>query len=93
MPFEMFNCARFACEQFLVTIIQECICCVMLRYDMEGYIPRTDPGPVIGGADYCDTPGGCERWNFDMNPPRDQFLDYYLAPFEAAIKNAAPVCG
>ena len=36
-------------------------------YDLEGYIPRTDPTPRPPSS-YCDTPGGCERWNFDANP-------------------------
>lgn len=57
-------------------------------YDMEGYIPRTDPGSISGG--YCDTPGGCERWNFDMTPPVADFVDYYLPPFRAAIERSRP---
>ena len=59
-------------------------------YDMEGYIPRTDPPKIPDSDDYCDTPGGCQRWNFDMNPPREQFIDYYLRPFQAAITQAHP---
>ena len=57
-------------------------------YDMEGYIPREDPGKIDGG--YCDTPGGCQRWNFDMTPPLDQFVDFYLKPFKAAVQRARP---
>ena len=37
-------------------------------YDMEGFLPRTDPQPPPASG-RCDTPGGCERWNFDMSPP------------------------
>ena len=57
-------------------------------YDMEGYIPRVDPGKIDGG--YCDTPGGCQRWNFDMTPPLDQFVDFYLKPFKTAVQRARP---
>lgn len=56
-------------------------------YDMEGYIPRTDPQPPPASGT-CDTPGGCERWNFDMRPPLGDFHDYYLVPFKAAVQRA-----
>lgn len=58
-------------------------------YDMEGYIPRTDPQPHPPSG-YCDTPGGCERWNFDMTPPRRDFNGYYLKPFDGVITRAHP---
>ena len=56
-------------------------------YDMEGYIPRTDPQPPPASG-RCETPGGCERWNFDMVPPKDQFVRYYMPPFQAAAQRA-----
>ena len=30
-------------------------------YDLEGYIPRSDPLPRPPSST-CDTPGGCQRW-------------------------------
>ena len=41
-------------------------------YDLEGYIPRKDPGKIPSA--YCDTPGGCERWNLDATPPMRDFV-------------------
>ena len=32
----------------------------------------------------------CHRWNFNADPPLDQFADYYMPPFETAIKKADP---
>eukprot|EP00041_Stephanoeca_diplocostata_P025797 m.683376 g.683376 ORF g.683376 m.683376 type:complete len:798 (-) comp22829_c0_seq1:1822-4215(-) len=58
-------------------------------YDMEGYIPRVDPQPHPPSG-YCDTSGGCERWNFDMVPPQRDFLGYYLKPFEEVITKSRP---
>ena len=57
-------------------------------YDFEGYIPRVDDGPLPSG--YCDTKGGCERWNSDSIPPKADFIDYFLVPFKAAIQRAEP---
>ena len=56
-------------------------------YDLEGYMPRTDPQPRPRSST-CDTLGGCQRWNFDASPPKADYASYYMAPFEAAIKNA-----
>ena len=57
-------------------------------YDLEGYIPRTDPQPTPASG-RCVTPdAGCERWNFDMRPPPADFHDYYLPPFKAAVERA-----
>ena len=54
---------------------------------MEGYIPRTDPMPRPPSA-FCDTTGGCQRWNFDASPPLSDFVDYYMPPFKAAVQRA-----
>jgi beta-glucosidase-like glycosyl hydrolase len=56
-------------------------------YDLEGYEPRTDPKPRPASA-RCDTPGGCQRWNFDASPPVNDYVNYYLAPFYAAVSKA-----
>lgn len=56
-------------------------------YDMEGYIPRTDPLPRPSSAT-CDTQGGCQRWNFDASPPLSDFVDYYMPPFKDAVQRA-----
>lgn len=57
-------------------------------YDFEGFIPRVDNGPIPSG--YCDTAGGCQRWNSDSTPPKADFVDYFLLPFKAAIERADP---
>lgn len=56
-----------------------------IGYDMEGYIPRTDPQPRPASST-CDTPGGCQRWNMDASPPQRDIDAYYLPPFTAAVK-------
>jgi hypothetical protein len=56
-----------------------------LGYDMEGYIPRTDPQPRPASST-CDTPGGCQRWNFDASPPQRDIDAYYVPPFTAAVR-------
>ena len=56
-----------------------------IGYDMEGYIPRTDPQPRPASST-CDTPGGCQRWNFDASPPQRDIDAYYLPPFTAAVR-------
>ena len=55
-------------------------------YDMEGFIPRTDPLPRPATA-ACDTPGGCQRWNFDASPSARDFNAYYMAPFTAVMSS------
>ena len=55
-----------------------------IGYDLEGYIPRTDPLPRPPSST-CDTPGGCQRWNFDASPPQRDVAAYYLPPFTAAV--------
>ena len=57
------------------------------RYDMEGYLPRTDPEPRPPSST-CDTAGGCQRWNFDASPPLSDFVDYYMPPFRSAVQRA-----
>eukprot|EP00949_MAST-11_sp_MAST-11-sp1_P001970 g1970.t1 len=57
-------------------------------YDFEGYIPRVDPGPIRSG--YCDTPGGCARFNSDSTPPKRDLHSYFLVPFKAAVQRANP---
>ena len=52
---------------------------------MEGFIPRTDALPRPASST-CDTPGGCQRWNFDAKPPARDAEDFYLVPFFAAAK-------
>jgi hypothetical protein len=59
-----------------------------LAYDLEGYIPRTDPLPRPASA-LCDTPGGCQRWNFDALINDRDLHSYYAAPFVAAIEAGA----
>ena len=54
-----------------------------VAYDLEGYIPRTDPLPRPA-AGTCDTGGGCQRWNMDALPPARDLAGYYLPPFLAA---------
>jgi len=54
-----------------------------VAYDLEGFIPRTDPQPRPA-AGTCDTGGGCQRWNFDALPPARDLDGYYLPPFLAA---------
>lgn len=54
-------------------------------YDLEGFIPRTDPLPRPASA-VCDTPHGCERWNFDGSPPKRDYADFYLPAFRAAVE-------
>lgn len=56
-------------------------------YDLEGFEPRTDPQPHPASG-RCDTPGGCQRWNFDGSPPLQDYVNYYLAPFYAAVVKA-----
>jgi beta-D-xylosidase 4 len=55
-----------------------------ISYDLEGYIPRTDPlpRPTTGT---CDTSGGCQRWNFDASPRPEDLSGYYAPPFQAAV--------
>ena len=59
-----------------------------VAYDMEGYIPRTDPLPRPASA-ICDTPSGCQRWNFDALVNLRDLNGYYAAPFVAAISSGA----
>ena len=59
-----------------------------VAYDMEGYIPRTDPQPRPASAT-CDTPGGCQRWNFDALVNARDLNGYYAAPFVAAVSAGA----
>ena len=47
-------------------------------------MPRSDPQPRPASGT-CDTPGGCQRWNFDAMPPQRDLDAYYLAPFRAAV--------
>eukprot|EP00054_Salpingoeca_dolichothecata_P016214 m.94675 g.94675 ORF g.94675 m.94675 type:complete len:813 (+) comp21873_c0_seq1:123-2561(+) len=54
-----------------------------LAYDLEGYIPRTDPQPRPESGT-CDTGGGCQRWNFDAKPPLKDLQEFYLPPFQGA---------
>jgi beta-glucosidase-like glycosyl hydrolase len=54
-----------------------------VAYDLEGYEPRTDPLPRPPSGT-CDTPSGCQRWNFDARPPARDLTGYYLPPFIAA---------
>jgi hypothetical protein len=56
-----------------------------IGYDLEGYMPRTDPQPRPASST-CDTPSGCQRWNFDASPPQQDTDSYYLPPFTAAIQ-------
>jgi hypothetical protein len=58
-------------------------------YDLEGYIPRTDPLPRPASGT-CDTLGGCQRWNFDAFPPSRDLEAYYMAPFVAALSGTQP---
>lgn len=74
-------------------------------YSLEGYIPRIDPTPrPVSGT--CDTPSGCQRWNYDAYPPSTDLQNYYMVPFQTAVNigvrsimcayNAvygAPACG
>ena len=55
-----------------------------IAYDLEGFIPRTDPLPRPPTGT-CDTPGGCQRWNFDASPRPEDLSGYYSPPFQAAI--------
>jgi len=59
-----------------------------VAYDMEGFIPRTDPLPRPASAT-CDTPSGCQRWNFDAFVNERDLNGYYAAPFVAAISAGA----
>lgn len=60
----------------------------LCSYDLEGFIPRTDVLPRPPTA-VCDTPGGCQRWNLDGSPPARDFAQFYIAPFNVAVKNAS----
>ena len=64
-----------------------------VAYDLEGYIPRTDPLPRPA-AGTCDSPGGCQRWNFDALPPARDLAGYYMPPFlaAAAVNVSAYMC-
>ena len=57
-------------------------------YDLEGYEPRTDPQPRPASST-CDTPGGCQRWNFDARLNDRDLHAYFAAPFLAAIDAGA----
>jgi hypothetical protein len=38
----------------------------------------------------CDTPGGCQRWNFNAKINARDLNGYYASPFVAAISAGAP---
>ena len=59
-----------------------------VAYDLEGYIPRTDPQPRPASA-ICDTPSGCQRWNMDALVNARDLNAYFAAPFAQAIKAGA----
>ena len=59
-----------------------------VAYDFEGFIPRTDPLPRPVSST-CDTPSGCQRWNFDALVNDRDLMGYYAAPFLASVEAGA----
>jgi beta-D-xylosidase 4 len=55
-----------------------------VAYDLEGFIPRVDVQPRPPTA-LCDTPGGCQRWNFDALPLARDLNGFYALPFMGAL--------
>ena len=53
-----------------------------VAYDLEGFIPRTDPLPRPPSARCdCDDCGGCTRFNFNALVSDRDLHGYYAAPF------------
>jgi beta-glucosidase-like glycosyl hydrolase len=73
-----------------------------VAYDLEGYIPRTDPQPRPPSA-RCDALGGCQRWNFNALVNERDLHGFYAAPFVGTEARSvmcaysgvsgAPACG